>query len=113
MADTIKQRVLLVHARAMSGTSKKTNNRYEMCTVEYLSTDNLSPVKDKERDDFGYQILTESLPYECKHNIDIVPAFYDLEFEVSVAFNNGKAQTSLRPIGISYVSPLTPDKAAK
>ena len=113
MADTIKRRVLLVHARAMSGTSKKTNNRFEMCSVEYLSTDNLSPVKDEERDEFGYQVITASLPYECKHNIDIVPAFYDMEFELSVAFKDGKAQTSLTPIGISYVSPLTPDKAVK
>lgn len=113
MADTIKQRVLLVHARAMSGTSKKTNNRYEMCSIEYLNTDNVSPTKDKEKDDFGYQILSASLPYDCKHSIDIVPAYYDLEFEVSVAFNNGKAETSLRPVGIAYATPLVPEKTTK
>lgn len=113
MADTLKRKVLLVHAKAMSGTSKKTGNRYEMCSIDFLNTDNVSPIKDAENNDYGYQVVSESLPYDCKNNIDIVPAFYNVEYEVVIQFENNKASTSLRPIGIAFDSPLFVEKNVK
>ncbi len=103
---TITERVLVLHAKASSGVSKNTGKAYEMLTVEYLGTADATPTKNVENGDYGYTVVSGSLPYEQKINIDVVPAFYDVEFELSMAFNNGKATQSVKPVSIKFASPL-------
>lgn len=113
MSDTLKRKVLVVHGKAIAGISKKTGKAYQMLSVSFMNTDTLSPFKDTATDDFGYGVITETLPYECKASLDIVPAFYNMEYEVAVTFDKDKKPiTGLKPVGISFDSPLvdTPKK---
>lgn len=114
MADTLRRKILVVHAKASAGVSSKTGKPYQMLNVTFANTDTLSPCKDAANDDYGYSVITETLPYECKAALDIVPAYYDMVYEVSTTYSrNGNLVTGLKPVGIAYDSPVALDSAKK
>lgn len=103
MADVIKRKVLLLHAKGSSGISKKTNQPYSMLNIEFLNSDNLNPVKNADSTELGLNVAKENLPYEKLGNIFEAPAFYNISYELGVDY---EMRPKLTAVDIEYLSPV-------
>nr|WP_308545556.1 hypothetical protein [uncultured Lachnoclostridium sp.] len=103
MADVIKRKVLLLHAKGSSGISKKSNQPYSMLNIEFLNSDNLNPIKNADSTELGLNVAKESLPYEKLGNITEAPAFYEIHYELGVDY---EMKPKLTAVDIHYYAPV-------
>ena len=96
----MKQNILVVFARGyrMENADKSIN---EGVTINYLLTDNLSPVGDKvER---GIRFSKGSLPIDKAKSINKVPGLYEADFTVRT---DAKGSVTLKLVGIDFISEI-------
>jgi len=91
MSPVFKQTALVTAVSPYNFTS---DDRREMTgvTVEYLLTEDLSPVEDGEKK--GTSFNKDSVPYEKKGNFKSVPGLYELQFTMQ-ATRGGKPQLKI------------------
>lgn len=94
----MKQNILVVFARGyrMENADKSIN---EGVTINYLLTDNLSPVGDKvER---GIRFSKGSLPIDKAKKINKVPGLYEADFNVKT---DAKGSVTLKLADVDFIS---------
>ena len=92
----MKTDVIVLWARPWSMDDEKGNQRAGV-SVQYVMSNTLEPIKTD--DDFGYQVIKESVSVECGKGLANVPGVYEAELELKA--QGGK--NVLHICGLKYV----------
>jgi hypothetical protein len=99
----MKQNILVVFARGyrIENADKSIN---EGVTINYLLTDNLSPVGDKVEK--GIRFSKGSLPIDKAKSVNKVPGLYEADFTVRT---DAKGSVTLKLADIDFISEIKVD----
>ena len=92
----MKTNVIVLWARPWSMEDEKGNQRAGV-SIQYVMSDELRPTETD--DDFGYQVIKESVSVECGNSLANVPGVYEAELEMKA--QGGK--NVLHICGLKYV----------
>lgn len=102
MADVIRKKVVVLHAKASKG--RTSDYEWDNCKVEFLNSEDLKPISSDDNMELGLNVATAKL--NGSHNIKKfaeAPAFYNVVYEMTVGSD---MKPSLKVIDFEYLSPL-------
>jgi hypothetical protein len=95
----MKEKCIVLNASKYSFVNKESGELREGVTFGYLITENLESCGNGEHK--GYKIAKGSFPLKDWTKFKEVPAYYDLDFEMSIA---GDGRPEMKVKDIEYVS---------
>lgn len=95
----LKSKCILLYSRPYRMVDEKTGQVNEGISMQYLTSDNLNPVSDK--DSKGIKSAKDSLPLAFAEKITEVPALYELSFSMSV---NAQGKPQMKVTDVNFIS---------